>query len=492
MFGFFRKETLSVFRQPRLIVTLVVAPFLILVIFGLGYRQEPRLQTLLVVQDQDARLVVDRQDLGEVFSDSITLVGTSSDESAAREMLASGEVDLLVIAPAEPLDSIAGGEQAVFQVVHEEIDPVMKSSIRLIARLSVDAVNRRVLADVIGVAQEEVGDVEDPLRGVRETTSLLLDALESGDRDEAGRHVAQLREDLEAAEAGTPQTRDLFASIAATLGTTEVAVFSSIWDALENVESEDLDAATTAAREIETSLGELEDALRAARQLPPALLVNPFRAEVDETHEAPSEPGIFYSPATIVVLLQHLAVTLAALSMVRERQLGLTEVFRASPLGSGEAIAGKYLGFGLIGLIVAAGLTGAMLSFGLTIRGSLVMYGVAMTLLILASLGLGFLLSGISETDTQAVQYAMITLLLSIFFTGFILPLEQLVPAVRFVSYLIPATYGVMATHDVVFRGTAIEPMALAGLVIYPLLMAVAAWWIVRRDVRLRPKERRT
>lgn len=491
-FGFFRKETLGVFRQPRLILTLVVAPFLILVIFGLGYRQEPRLRTLLVVPSQDARLVVEEEELGELFTGNIDLVGTSTDESAAREMLASGGVDLLVIAPEKPLDSIAEGEQAIFQVVHGEIDPVLKSSIRLIARLSVDAINRRVLADVIGVAQEEAAEVEDPLGSVRETTSQLVEALESGDRDEAGRQAAQLRDDLDAAEAGSQQTGDLFASIAAMLGTTETAMLSSIREDLEDVESEDLDTAMQAARELEGSLIELEEGLISARQLPPGLLVNPFRAEVEEAHQAPSQPGIFYSPATIVVLLQHLAVTLAALSMVRERQLGLTELFRASPLGSGEALAGKYLGFGLIGLIVATGLTGAMLSFGLTVRGSLLVYAGAMVLLILASLGLGFVLSGVSETDTQAVQYSMITLLLSIFFTGFILPLEQLVPAVRVVSYLIPATYGIMASHDVVFRGQAAEPMALGGLVIYPLLMALAAWWIVRRDVLMRSKMRAT
>lgn len=479
------------FRQPRLILTLVVAPFLILVIFGLGYRQEPLLRTLLVVHDQDARLVLEEQQLEDIFRGGITLVGTSTDEAASREMLGSGEVELLVIAPTEPLETIAEGEQAVFQVLHREIDPVLKSSIRLVARLSVDAVNRRVLADVVAVAQDEAGEIEDPLRGVRETSSQLVDALESGDRSEAGRHLAQLRDDLDAAEAGTQQTGDLLASIAAMLGTTEEAMLTSVRDGLVDVESEDLDVATAAAREVERSVGELEEGLFSARQLAPELLVNPFRSQVEEIYEAPSEPGVFYSPATIVVLLQHLAVSLAALSMVRERQLGITEVFRASPLGSGEAIVGKYLGFGLIGLIVAAGLTGAMLSFGLTIRGPVVVYGGVMTLLIFASLGLGFVLSGVSETDTQAVQFSMITLLLSIFFTGFILPLEQLIPGVRLVSYLIPATYGIIATHDVVFRGTAIEPVALAGLLIYPLLMAVAVWWIVRRDVLMSPRMRR-
>lgn len=113
------------------------------------------------------------------------------------------------------------------------------------------------------------------------------------------------------------------------------------------------------------------------------------------------------------------------------------------------------------------------------------MYALVIVLLILASLGLGFVLSGISETDTQAVQYSMIALLLTIFFTGFVLPLEQLAGPVQVVSYLIPATYGIRALHDVVFRGAVPGPLILGGLAAYAVAMATAAWFVVRRDVSL-------
>jgi ABC-2 type transport system permease protein len=485
-FGFIRKEFVSVIRQPRLLLTLIVAPFLILLIFGFGFRDEPPLETLLVVASEEAELAVDRQQLDEAFRGEITLKGISSDDAAARQMLEDGEVDLLIVAPADPLESIRNGEQAVFDVVHREIDPVLKANIRLVSRLSVDAINRRVLADVIAAAQDEAESVEDPLQNVREISALLVAALESGDRAQADTHLAELRKELDAARTGDPSSQDLFASVAQTLGTTETDLLSTFQESLDVAGSDDTEAAVEAAREIESSIGELEQSLSVARQVAPELLVNPFRAALEEVEDVPTKPGIFYSPATIVVLLQHLAVTFAALSVVRERQLGLTEVFRASPLGSSETLAGKYLGFGFIGLVVATALTAAMVGFGVTIWGSLLTYSLVIVLLLLSSLGLGFVLSGFSQTDTQAVQYAMITLLLSIFFTGFILPLEQLLPAVQVVSYLIPATYGIQGIHDVVFRGAGIEPVALAGLILYPIVMAVAAWWMVRRDVDAR------
>ena len=49
--SFFRKEIFEILRQPRLVATLVLGPFLILFIFGIGYRAQSRtLRTLFVAQ----------------------------------------------------------------------------------------------------------------------------------------------------------------------------------------------------------------------------------------------------------------------------------------------------------------------------------------------------------------------------------------------------------------------------------------------------------
>jgi len=464
----------------------VVGPFLILLIFGLGYRENPPpFRTLLVVESEQSQLVADREELGEAFGGAVTLAATSTDIEASTEMLESGEVDLLIVAPTDALASLDAGEHARFRVVHGEVDPVMRSNIQLLAKLSVDEINRRVLSGVVTTAQGQSEELEDPLAGVRDASSQLVAALEGGDRARADEELARLRTELDAAETQRGGADDLYASIARVLGASEDDVASGVDESLDAARSDDVEAALAAAKDIEASIADLQAGIDRAQDLDPELLVSPFDADVEEITQVPTEPGIFYSPGTIVVLVQHLAVTFAALSLVRERQLGLTEVFRASPLGSGEAMAGKYLGFATLGLAVATALTGAMLGLGIEIRGSFLSYGLVTVLVILASLGLGFVLSGLSKTDTQAVQYAMITLLVSIFFTGFVLPLDQLAQPVQVISYLIPATYGIRAVHDVVFRGSSVEPVLLAGLVVYAAAMAVAAWWVVRREVVL-------
>lgn len=486
VFGFIRKELVSVWRQPRLLLTLVVGPFLIVLVFGLGYRENPHpFRTLLVIGTEEAQLAANSEDLSDAFGSGIDFEGTTTDGVDARQRLRHGDIDLLIVAPEDPLASLRAGERANFEVIHGEVDPVLRASIGLLAQLAVDEVNRRVLAGVVDVAQDESEDAEGNLAALQEGSSRLVTALEEGDRAAADAEITRLREEVAAANQGSAAQNSLFANVAAVLGAGGGLLLSDLDLALDEASSDDEETAVAAAREFEASVGEIEQQLSEARGLDSDLLVSPFGVEVTQVNEVSSEPGIFYSPGTLALLVQHLAVTFAALSLVRERQLGLTNVFRASPLTPGEAIAGKYLGFGLIALVVSAGLTGAMHLFGIQFRGSYLIYVLVVTLLILASLGLGFLLSGISQTDSQAVQYSMMALLLSIFFTGFVLPLEQLAVPVQTVSYLIPATYGIQALHNVVFRGLVPEPLILGGLVLYAVVMAAAAWFVVRRDVTL-------
>lgn len=484
IYGFVRKEVASVFRQPRLLLTLIVAPFLILLIFGLGYRQDPPpFRTLLVVQSQEAQLAADSEDLNEAFGRAIDLVGTSTDVEEARRQLEDGDVDLLIVAPDNPRSALDAGERASFTVVHGEVDPVIRSSIALVARSSVDEINRRVLSQMVAEAQTESEELEAVLAEMEESSATMVTALENGDRDAATQANQQLREDLRVAEAGTGRTEDLYASVDQSLGAEPGGDVGSMGESLDQAQSDDPDTALEGARTFQARLGELQQRLGTAQSLDPDVLVSPFTVEVEQVNDVPSEVSVFYAPATIIVLLQHLALTFAALSLVRERQLGLTEVFRASPLGSGEAVTGKYLGFGGLSLAVAGLLTAVMFGFGVRVGDYWPTYILVMTLLVVASLGLGFVLSGVSKTDNQAIQFVMIVLLVTIFFTGFVLPLDQLAGPVHVVSYLVPATYGIQALHDIIFRGVAADPLMLAGLIGYALLTAVGAWFVVRRDV---------
>jgi ABC-type multidrug transport system permease subunit len=66
------------------------------------------------------------------------------------------------------------------------------------------------------------------------------------------------------------------------------------------------------------------------------------RAALDQASARPATPQtIFYVPGAIALRLQHLAITLSARSMLRERQFGRFELFRVTPITPGEILAGQ-------------------------------------------------------------------------------------------------------------------------------------------------------
>ncbi len=73
--------------------------------------------------------------------------------------------------------------------------------------------------------------------------------------------------------------------------------------------------------------------------------------------------------------------------------------------------------------------------------------------MLLSSLALGMVFAIISQTESQAVQYAMLALLAGLFFSGFILPIEGLSYPVKVISWLLPVTYGIAGLQDIMLRG---------------------------------------
>ncbi len=188
--------------------------------------------------------------------------------------------------------------------------------------------------------------------------------------------------------------------------------------------------------------------------IPVDVLISPFVSNEDNL--APTSPDVveFYAPAVLALLIQHIAITLAALALVRERLQGTIEMFRVAPVNAQEVLLGKYLSYFLLGALLSA-ILALVILFGLNVSslGDTPDLVLVIGLVLAASLGVGFLISAVVKTETQAVQLAMILLLASVFFSGFFLPTDNLQPLVRLVSYLLPVTYGIIGLQEVMLRG---------------------------------------
>ena len=137
--------------------------------------------------------------------------------------------------------------------------------------------------------------------------------------------------------------------------------------------------------------------------------------------------------------------------------------------------------------MIAVALTLALYyGLGVPFIGSVYWYALVVLLLTWASLGVGFLVSAISRSESQAVQFSMISLLASVFFSGFFLPLENFIPYVRGVGYVLPVTHGVRGFQDIMLRGYAPGDQTLAWLGGIALVCFVLAWVLWRRNLRRR------
>jgi ABC-2 type transport system permease protein len=190
----------------------------------------------------------------------------------------------------------------------------------------------------------------------------------------------------------------------------------------------------------------------------------------------------FYAPGVLALILQHIAVTLASLSLVRERLLGAMELFRVAPVSLAQVLLGKYLGYTLFIGIITIALVSLLVFTPLAVPflGSVTLFVLLALLFTLASLGIGFVISGWSSSDSQAVQLSMLVLLMSIFFSGFFLPLENFWAPIRVVGYALPLTHAIDSFQNVMLRGRAPSDLSWLMLMIIAALTFVGSLLLAR------------
>jgi ABC-2 type transport system permease protein len=103
--------------------------------------------------------------------------------------------------------------------------------------------------------------------------------------------------------------------------------------------------------------------------------------------------------------------------------------------------------------------------------------------LLFTALGVGFLISLVSETDTQAVQYSMLLLLASIFFSGFFMDLRLMWEPVTVLAWSLPATYGIRMLQDIMLRGNSIPQLVFLGVASIGLVLFLIDWALLRKQM---------
>lgn len=385
MASFTGKELREVVRRPGVLLSLVLGPFLVMFLFGLGYSgyRAPFATEIVVPADSDfSRSPEDYEDLAP---GRLEVVQVSDDREGAEQRLRDGVIDLLVVAPQNSVEELRSGNQTAIRVAWNQVDPVYDQLATLATSILVSSLNAEIIeraaAAGISFAEGELG----------------------------------------------PEVTDI----------------------------------------------------------PPDVIARPTTAETENV--APTDPEVlnFFGPAVFALVIQHLAITLTALSMVRERLSGQMDRFRVAPVSSMELLVGKYVAYAVLSLAVSA-IVGLLLVgvLGVPLLGSIALFVGIVLLLTFASLGFGLLISLVADSERQAVQLSMLILLASVFFSGFVLPVTDFAQWMQYIAYALPVTHGIATFQELMLRGVIRETWMLGALLGIGVVLYVVSLMRLRRVIR--------
>jgi len=187
----------------------------------------------------------------------------------------------------------------------------------------------------------------------------------------------------------------------------------------------------------------------------------------------------FNVPGVIGMILYFITTLLTASSIVRERERGTIEQLIVTPIRSWELVVGKILPYTILAFVdIIEVLIIGHWWFKVPIRGDLGLIFALSGLFILSGLGIGLFASTIANTQQEAFITVMITMLPSIFLSGFFFPIEAMPVFLQYVSALIPLRYYLVIIRALLLKGvgiSALQSPVIALTIFSTVIMGVAA-----------------
>jgi ABC-2 type transport system permease protein len=194
----------------------------------------------------------------------------------------------------------------------------------------------------------------------------------------------------------------------------------------------------------------------------------------------------FLVPGLLTLIMTLIGTLLTALVIAREWERGTMEALLATPLTPGEILLGKIIPYFILGMIgMLLSVTLGVLVFDVPLRGSLLLLIGLSGIFMLASLGLGLLISSATRVQFVAAMISVIAGFLPAFFlSGLLFDLGSTPMLVQIISLIIPARYFVIISQTIFLAGniwSTILPAAGVLVVMATVLLGVTMKKLVRR-----------
>jgi ABC-2 type transport system permease protein len=167
------------------------------------------------------------------------------------------------------------------------------------------------------------------------------------------------------------------------------------------------------------------------------------------------------------------------------------EQLAVMPLRPVDVFVGKVAPYFVVGaldmvLVVGAG----CLLFGVPFAGSVATFALGALLFLFVALGIGVLISSVSQNQGQAIQLAIMLLLPQFILSGLVFPLSSMAAGVRWIGYVLPLTWFIDIARGVMLRGAGISSLWVAFVYLAGVGAAISALATLRFQRTLAPTRR--
>jgi ABC-2 type transport system permease protein len=192
-----------------------------------------------------------------------------------------------------------------------------------------------------------------------------------------------------------------------------------------------------------------------------------------------------FVPGVVTIILMLVSAMLTSISITREKELGTIEVLYVSPLKPAVIIIGKVVPFAILSILNTIMILGAAwLIFAVPVNGSILLLLAESLLFIMTSLGLGVLISTVSETQQTALMLSLFGLMLpTIMLSGFIFPISSMPWPLQIISNVIPAKWFLIIIKGIMLKGVGLayfwkETLVLVGMSLFFIGLSIKKYKI--------------
>jgi ABC-2 type transport system permease protein len=192
----------------------------------------------------------------------------------------------------------------------------------------------------------------------------------------------------------------------------------------------------------------------------------------------------FMVPAVLVILVTMIGLFLSALNLVREKEIGTIEQINVTPIKKYQFIAGKLIPFWILALLeLAFGLFIGKLLFDIPIVGNISDVFVFAAIYLLIILGMGLLISTITQTQQQTMFIGFFVFMIFILMSGVFTAVESMPHWAQQLDHINPLYYFVRAIRMILLKGSGLTDLLpeMAAMSVLAILMISLAVWRYRK-----------